>query len=173
MSEREVIFHHDGSGEFSPATVVSAGAQICLVRYSRAVKQPLVSGAGCQSPSPAPPNALIPPQKRPSPSDPPPSLRRSRRSLPPRRCYRYQFPTHEPSDTGGVHRRRRLCSFNWFTISDCHLKRRSLPARRVQSTCQLASSVDSESGLTGVVSQGKKKENSRGFFTTLLFGLCD
>lgn len=62
----------------------------------------------------------------------------------------------------------RVCVFNWFSISDCHLKKSSLPARHIQSTCQLASSIDSQRGLAGVFSE---KKHLRGFFTTLLFGL--
>lgn len=154
--------------------------QICLVRSSRPIKRPLVCSAVCQKPSPAVCShwshhwETSPHQTCPwrcssfwtliSTSSAEAGIRKLKTS---RQCaIEYPFSPHKPA--GGKSCVALLVwSVNWFSISDCQLKKSSLPTRHVQRTYKLAPSIDSQRGLN----EKKKKKHLRGFFTTLLFGL--
>lgn len=163
--------------------------QMCLVRP---VERPLVCSAGCQNPSPplrrqrshrweASSHQIdytLPPIPHANPCKSE-NLIYTWRAGGPARVHSKQagdvlLDIHFPSITPLVANHPWPCwwclhSFNWFSISNCHLQKSSLPARHIQSTCQLAFSIDSDRGLAGVLS----KKHLRGFFRTLPFGLCD
>lgn len=75
----------------------------------------------------------------------------------------YPFSPHKPA--GGKSCVALLVwSVNWFSISDCHLKKSSLPTRHVQRTYKLAPSIDSKRGLNE-----KKKKTLKGIFHNTAF----